>query len=95
MLYMENTQRNLDIDHEVKDFIMKHKGDFRLCTTCGGPVIVPVAMKSPKDSDIVIQVGTNKLYVSKVQARYLRRIDKHMLAYYERYIEKGELDLDQ
>lgn len=92
---MENTQRNLDIDHEVKDFIMKHKGDFRLCTTCSGPVIVPVALKSPKDSDIVIQVGTNKLYVSKVQARYLRSIDKHMLAYYERYIEKGELDLDQ
>jgi hypothetical protein len=86
---------NLDIDPEVKAFILKRKGDFRVCTTCGGPVIVPVEMKGPKDSDIVMQVGTNKLYISKVQARYLRRIEKHMLAYYVRYLEKGELDLDQ
>jgi hypothetical protein len=92
---MGNTQRNLDIDPEVKAFILKRKGDFRVCTTCGGPVIVPVEMKGPKDSDIVMQVGTNKLYISKVQARYLRRIEKHMLAYYVRYLEKGELDLDQ
>ena len=92
---MEITPRNLDIDPDVKAFITKHNGDFRLCTTCGGPVIVPVEMKSSKDSDIIVQIGPNKLYISKVQARYLRRIDKHMLAYYERCMEKGELDLDQ
>jgi hypothetical protein len=51
-------------------------------------VIVPVEMKGPKDSDIVMQIGPNKLYISKVQAHYLRRIEKHMLAYYERYMEK-------
>ncbi|WP_298682525.1 hypothetical protein [uncultured Methanomethylovorans sp.] len=89
---MEKTQRNLDIDPEVKAFILEHKGDLRLCTTCGGPVIVPVEMKGPKDSDIVMQIGPNKLYISKVQAHYLRRIEKHMLAYYERYMEKKNLE---
>jgi hypothetical protein len=92
---MEKTQRNLDVDPEVKAFILKRKKDFRLCTTCGGPVIVPVEMKSPKDSDIIVPIGSNRLYISKVQARYIKRVEKHMLAYYERYLEKGELDLDQ
>ncbi|WP_370573600.1 hypothetical protein [Methanomethylovorans sp.] len=85
---MENTQRNLEVDPEVKAFILGRKGDFRLCTTCGGPVILPVEMKGPKDSDIIVHIGPNKLYISKVQAHYLRRIEKHMLAYYERYLEK-------
>lgn len=92
---MEKDQRTLDVDPEVKAFILAHKKDFRLCTTCGGPVIVPIEMKDPKDSDIVVPIGSNRLYISKVQARYLRRIERHMLAYYERYLEKGELDFGQ
>jgi hypothetical protein len=53
-------------------------------------VIVPVEMKGPKDSDIVMQMGPNKLYISRVQAHYLRRIEKRMLAYYEGYMEKKD-----
>ncbi|MBC7084837.1 MAG: hypothetical protein H5T43_00505 [Methanomethylovorans sp.] len=85
---MGKGNRNFEIDSEVKSFILEHKRDFRLCTTCGGPVIVPVEMKAPKDSDIVVQIGPNKLYISKVQAHYLHRIEKQMLAYYKRYLEK-------
>lgn len=85
---MDKFQRNIDIDPEVTAFILKHKGDFRLSTTCGGPVILPVEMKDAKNSDIVMQIGPSKLYISKVQMHYLRRIEKHMLAYYERYLEK-------
>jgi hypothetical protein len=91
MFGMEKNQSIFDVDPEVKAFILERKGDFRLCTTCGGPVIVPVEMKPPKDSDIVIQIGPNKLYISRVQAHYLRRIEKHMLAYCERYMEKKDL----
>ncbi len=85
---MEKNQGILDIDPEVKAFILEHKGDFRVCTTCGGPMILPVEMKSPKDSDIVVHVGSSRLYISRVQANYLRRIEKHMLAYYERHLKK-------
>jgi hypothetical protein len=90
MFGMEKNQSIFDVDPEVTAFISERKGDFRLCTTCGGPVIVPVEMKGPKDSDIVMQMGPNKLYISRVQAHYLRRIEKRMLAYYEGYMEKKD-----
>lgn len=93
---MEKVYRNIDIDQEVKDFIQNHKGDFRLCTTCSGPTILPISMKKPKESDIVIQMTPeNKLYISKIQAHYLKRIDQYMLSYYRRSLKYDLFDLDQ
>lgn len=80
---MEKNSKNIDIDIEVKNFILSNEGNFRLCTTCSGPAILPVSIKKPKDSDIIIDISPQKkLYVSKVQARYLRHIDRHMIGYY-------------
>ena len=36
--------------------------------------IVPVEMKSPKDSDLRVKVGQNTLYISRVQAWYISRV---------------------
>ena len=69
-------------EDDVEELIKKDGRDLRLCTTCGGPMIVPVELKRPKESDIKVKIGNNTLYISKVQARYLRRIDKPMLEYY-------------
>lgn len=41
--------------------------------------MLPVALKSPKSTDIVIEIGENKLYISRVQARYLRRVTSDMI----------------
>lgn len=83
--------RNIDIDPDVEALIKKDGRDLRLCTTCGGPMIVPVELKRPKESDIKVKIGNNTLYISKVQARYLRRIDKPMLGYYLSMKENGTI----
>lgn len=64
---------------EVRDFIMERGCDFRVCTSCGGPIILPVSVKRPKKSDIRIQIGGNTLFVSSFQAPFLNVIDGDML----------------
>lgn len=69
----------IEIDDEVKEYIKKQKKDFRVCTSCSGASIVPTKWSSPKETDIKIKIGNNTLYISAVQARWLRRIGMKML----------------
>ncbi|HSA35168.1 MAG TPA: hypothetical protein P5202_01265 [Methanomassiliicoccales archaeon] len=69
----------IPLEQGVIDFITQNKQDYRICTSCSGPVMLPVALKSPKSTDIVIEIGENKLYISRVQARYLRRVTSDMI----------------
>ena len=63
------------IDEAVKEFIVSEGIDYRLCTTCSGPALVPTLIKPPKDSDFRIPVSDNlTLYISRVQAGYVRHI---------------------
>lgn len=80
---MTDNPAHITIEKEVEEFIKKSGRDFRLCTTCGGPAIYPVEYTAPKDSDIVMRMGNSTLYVSRVQARYLRQIEMRMI---ERYL---------
>ena len=68
------------ITKEVKDFIKEQDSDFRVCTFCGGPVMLPTTVRKPKPSDIKIQVDNHFLYISANQARYIDVIDDSMLA---------------
>jgi hypothetical protein len=70
---------DIAVDQNVVNFINQNGQDYRICTSCSGPVMLPVALKSPKTSDIVIKVGENTLYVSRVQARYVRKITSDMI----------------
>ena len=67
---------------EVIKFIVEQARDYRVCTSCGGPVILPIAIKKPKPSDIKIPVGEYFLYISATQARYIDVIDDSMLMTY-------------
>ncbi|HTY90971.1 MAG TPA: hypothetical protein VMC84_07325 [Methanocella sp.] len=67
---------------EVVNFINEQRRDYRVCTSCGGPVLLPIAIKKPKPSDIKIPVGKHTLYVSATQARYIDVIDDTMLMTY-------------
>jgi hypothetical protein len=69
----------ITVDEDVKRFIEERGIDYRLCTACTGPALVPVTVKGPKTSDIKIPIGKNTLYVSAVQARYVSRITLSML----------------
>ncbi len=67
------------VDQNVIDFINHSENDFRICTSCSGPVMLPVALKSPKSSDIIIKIGENTLYISRVQARYIHKVTTDMI----------------
>ncbi|MCL2148242.1 MAG: hypothetical protein FWH47_02775 [Methanomassiliicoccaceae archaeon] len=69
----------ITVDGDVRKLIASEGRDYRICTSCTGPALVPTTVKPPKESDIRIPVGGNTLYVSIVQARYVRRITMDML----------------
>jgi len=68
------------VDDDVKEFIISEGMDYRLCTTCSGPALVPTLIKAVKKSDIVIPVGEGfTLFVSAVQAEYISHITKDLI----------------
>ncbi|TGC10952.1 hypothetical protein [Methanolobus halotolerans] len=85
---MVDTPREIEIEKDVENFIKKAARDFRLCTTCGGPVIYPIEYSTPKDTDLTVEIGDSTLYISRVQARYLRQIEMRMLERYCRHLER-------
>lgn len=69
----------ISVDEDVKQMILDTKQDFRVCTACRGPALVPITVKPSKESDIRIKVGDYTLYVSAVQAMYINRVSMEML----------------
>lgn len=67
------------VDDDVRQMIIDAKQDYRICTACRGPVMVPVSIKPSKSTDFVIPIGDQNLYVSRVQALYLDRVSMDML----------------
>jgi len=68
---------------EVKDYIEKRGCDFRICTSCGGPILLPVNIKPPKKSDVIFQTGGHTIYISIHQVRFLDEIRADMIPFYE------------
>ncbi len=79
MLIQVTSKKNIEIDPEVVKYIKENEQDFRVCTSCFGSEILPIWMKHPKPSDIQTKIGENTLYISRVQATYIDRVDKTML----------------
>lgn len=69
----------IQIDDDVKEYIRKQKKNFRVCTSCSGASLVPTEWSQPKETDIKIKIGNRTLYISAVQARWLRKIDMKMI----------------
>jgi hypothetical protein len=69
----------IEVDQMVKDYILKSGKDFRLSTTCSGPVILPLEVKPAKENDIKVKIGKNTLFISRVQARYIDRVTMDMM----------------
>ena len=61
------------------DYIMKTGRDYRVSTTCSGPVIMPLEVKPAKENDIQVKIGNNILYISRVQARYIDCVTMEMM----------------
>jgi len=69
----------IKVDQAVMDYIMKTGRDYRVSTTCSGPVIMPLEVKPAKENDIQVKIGKNTLYISRVQARYIDIVTMEMM----------------
>jgi hypothetical protein len=68
---------------EVIDYINQRDCDFRICTSCGGPILLPVRVKPPKKTDLLLKAGNHTIYVSIHQARFLNRIHMDMIPFFD------------
>lgn len=75
---MENPA-GITVDEDVRSMIIAEGRDYRVCTACMGPALVPTTVKGPKESDIRIPVGNNFLYISRIQARYITNVSMDMI----------------
>lgn len=74
---------DITIDPEVIAYINKRDGDFRICTSCGGPILLPIRIKPPKKTDLLLKAGNHTIYVSIHQARFLHSIHMEMVPFFD------------
>jgi hypothetical protein len=72
-------QHTIYITDDVVSYILERKRDFRVSTSCSGPILLPTSVKPPKLTDMQIPVGEFTVYISKYQARYLDTVHKGMI----------------
>lgn len=70
---------SIPIAPEMEEYILARSTDLRVATTCEGPLIFSIKIAPPKATDLVQMVGERKLYISAVQAPYIKIIDARML----------------
>jgi hypothetical protein len=70
---------SLKITPEMLEYIRARSTDLRIATTCEGPLIFSVKISPPKATDHVMTVGERKIYISSLQAQFIRTIDERML----------------
>ena len=69
------------IDDEVIAYINERKTNFRISTSCGGPVLLPISYKPAKVTDVAISAGNYLIYISIYQARYIDHIHMGLIPY--------------
>lgn len=68
----------IEIDDELVKRLKEEPFEYRVSTDCYGPVILPIELKSPKVNDYVVDLGGKNLYISSIQALWLRRLTLDM-----------------
>ncbi|OPY33043.1 MAG: hypothetical protein A4E32_00715 [Methanomassiliicoccales archaeon PtaU1.Bin124] len=67
------------VDPKVIEFVKSSGEDYRVSTSCSGPIIIPTSVKPPKDNDLRVKCGDHTLFISRVQARYISRVTMDMV----------------
>ena len=70
------------VAHEVLEFVRRRRCDFRISTSCGGPMLLPVSYKPPKPSDVPVQAEEFTIYVSAHQYPYIRSIGIDLVPFF-------------
>jgi hypothetical protein len=76
---MPEKQLAIPIAPDIEEYFRARPIDQRVATTCEGPMIFSIKIAPPKSTDQVQMVGERKLYISAVQAPYIKIIDLRML----------------
>ncbi|HII07934.1 MAG TPA: hypothetical protein HA349_11675 [Methanotrichaceae archaeon] len=63
----------------MREHIKNSFSELRICTTCEGPILLPLRLSHPKPMDVKIDVEGRTLYISAVQAPRIKVIDSRML----------------
>jgi hypothetical protein len=71
--------RGIYITEDVRSYILERKRDFRVSTSCSGPILLPTSVKPPKATDLRVPVDGYTVYISKYQARYIDSIHRGMI----------------
>ncbi|MCK9579537.1 MAG: hypothetical protein M0Q92_03680 [Methanoregula sp.] len=77
------SQGEVTITPEVIDYINQRNCDFRICTSCGGPILLSTRIKPPKRSDLLMKAGNHTIYISIHQARFLHSIHMEMVPFFD------------
>lgn len=85
-IFEEPKSIEITVSEDVRRYILDKKCNFRVCTSCGGPIILSTVVKPPKSSDLEIYIGDYILYISIYQARFIDRIDMNMIPRFCDYI---------
>jgi len=75
--------REVTVVPEVVEYINRRDCDFRICTSCGGPILLPTRVKPPKKTDLLLKAGNHTIYVSVHQARFLNSIHMEMIPFFD------------
>ncbi|KLK87697.1 hypothetical protein SZ63_08675 [Methanoculleus sediminis] len=71
--------RGIYVTEDVRSYVLQRKRDFRVSTSCSGPILLPVSVKPPKATDLQVPIGDFTVYISKYQARYIDSIHRGMI----------------
>lgn len=74
--------QSIFIDDEVIAYINERNTNFRISTSCGGPVLLPVTYKPAKPTDLALKAGNHLIYISMYQARYIDHIHMDLIPYH-------------
>lgn len=67
------------VTDDVIAYMDKRGGDFRISTSCSGPVLMPVKVKPVKPSDVPIEAGSHIIYVSEYQFPWITEINMQLV----------------
>ncbi len=73
---------DIKIDDDVVAYMDERGGDFRISTSCSGPVLMSADVKPPKSSDIPVKSGNHIIYISRYQLDWISEITMRMVPRY-------------
>jgi len=71
----------IQIDDDVIAYMHRRGRDFRISTSCSGPILLPTSYKSPSPTDVAIKVRDRTLYISRYQAPYITHVHSGLIPF--------------